>query len=59
MTTRYVQARVSEEEFKAIKKKAIDLGLEVRDFLKEAALEKIKKEEESEQNRRKVSKNLK
>ena len=47
---RRIQARVSEEEFKKIKKKAIDLGLTVEDFLKQSALIEVEKEESNERD---------
>jgi hypothetical protein len=44
MTIKHIQARVTEEEFKKIKKKAVDLGIHLEDFLKLSALEKVENE---------------
>ena len=50
---KHMQTRVSEEEYKEIRKAAIDAGLDVEEFLKQCALEKVRgstteKEEEKE-----------
>lgn len=44
MPIKHIQARVGEEDFKKIKKIAIDLGISVEEFLKQSALEKIERE---------------
>lgn len=43
---RHIQARASDEEYKLIRKKAIDLGLDLETFIIQAALEKVNKEED-------------
>jgi hypothetical protein len=52
---KYIQARVGEEEFKKIKKKAIDLGITTEEFLKQGALEKIEREDNAETERKEGS----
>ena len=45
MELRHIQARVYDDLFRKIKKKAIDLGLTVEDFLKASVTEKLEREE--------------
>jgi len=47
MPDRYMQTKVDEEEFKIIKKKAIDAGMSVEEFLKQSALEKVDSKEKN------------
>jgi ribosome-binding protein aMBF1 (putative translation factor) len=52
---KYIQARVGEEDFKKIKKKAIDAGLSTEEFLKQGALEKIERMDTEETDRKEAS----
>jgi hypothetical protein len=48
---KHMQIRVNDEEFKKIKKKAIDCGQHTEDFIKETVIEKIDREnKENETN---------
>lgn len=47
---KYMQTRVTPEEFKTIKKKAIDLGLDVEDLIKDFVLTRISEEETHERD---------
>lgn len=40
---KHIQARVREEDFKRIKKAAVDLGMTVEEFIRTSALEKIER----------------
>jgi uncharacterized protein (DUF1778 family) len=41
---KHIQARVREEDFKLIRKAAIDMGVTVDEFIRTSALEKIERE---------------
>lgn len=44
---RHIQARVSDEEWRVIRKAAIDLNMDLEVFLARAALEKVEREEKA------------
>lgn len=46
MAVKHLQTRVNEEDFKSIKKAAIDAGLTLEDFLKKAAIKETEKGKE-------------
>jgi predicted DNA binding CopG/RHH family protein len=50
MPRKHVQARVPEEDYKKIKKKAIDLGITMEEFLSISVTEKLNKDEEGERD---------
>lgn len=43
---KHIQARLSEEDFKKYKKKAVDLGITLEEFIKQSLEEKFLREEE-------------
>jgi len=48
---RYVQTYLSSEEFKKVKIKTVELDKEIRDFAKEALLEKCDREEQKQKEK--------
>lgn len=51
MPKRHIQSRVTEEEYKKIRKMAIDLGLTVEEYLRQSAIEKADKHKDEQENK--------
>jgi len=55
MTRRHIHSTLDEDNFKKVKKKAIDMGVDLKDFITEAVVEKFEREEEKDQQKERDS----
>lgn len=46
MPRRHIHSTLDEDSFKKVKKKTIDMGVDLKDFISNAVVEKLEREEE-------------